>query len=85
MGKGPSDVAGDARHLERGAIMSVSSIGAGAAFAFRVATAGTTPDPSSQHVQVNAQADLLQALMGIKLPAIAAAQLSDGTGVDLYM
>lgn len=64
--------------------MPVSSIGAGAAFAFRMATGGT-PDPSSQHAQVSAQADLLQALMGVKLPAIAAAHLSDGTGVDLYM
>jgi hypothetical protein len=65
--------------------MSVSSVGAGAMFALRVTTGGATPDPSSQHAQVNAQADLLQALMGVKLPAIAAAHLSDGTGVDLYM
>jgi hypothetical protein len=64
--------------------MSVSSIGAGAAFAFRMAIGGP-PDPSAQHAQVNAQGDLLQALMGIKLPAVAAANLSDGTGVDLYM
>jgi hypothetical protein len=65
--------------------MSVSSISAGATFAFRVATGGITPDPASQQAQVNGQADLLSALMGVKLPAIAAAHLSDGTGVDLYM
>jgi hypothetical protein len=61
--------------------MSVSSISAGALFAFRAAT-GT---PSAQQGQVNTQADLLQALLGARLPAIAAAHLSDGTGVDLYI
>jgi hypothetical protein len=65
--------------------MSISVLGAGAAFAFRVATGGGAPDPRTQKAQVNAQADLLQALMGSKLPAVAAAQLSDGTGVDLYI
>jgi hypothetical protein len=66
--------------------MSVSSISAGATFAFRVATGGgVPPDPASQQAQVNGQADLLTALMGMKHPAIVAAHLSDGTGVDLYM
>ncbi|MEU7904940.1 hypothetical protein [Actinoplanes sp. NPDC049118] len=65
--------------------MSVSSVGAGAMFAFRAATGAGTPSPSAQQAEVNAQADLLQALMGLRLPAIAAARLSDGTGVDLYM
>jgi hypothetical protein len=65
--------------------MSVGVIGAGAALALRVATAGAAPDPVSQQAQVNAQADLLQALRGGKLPAVAAAHLADGTGVDLYL
>jgi hypothetical protein len=65
--------------------MSVGSIGAGAAIAFQVATAGSgPPDPAARQAQVNAQADLLQALRGVTLPAIAAAHLSDGKGVDLY-
>jgi hypothetical protein len=61
--------------------MSVSSISAGALFAFRAAT----DTPSAQQGQGNTQADLLRALIGARLPAIAAAQLSDGTGVDLYI
>lgn len=65
--------------------MSVGSINAGAMFAFRAATGVGTPSPAAQQGQVNAQADLLQALMGARLPAIAAAHLSDGAGVDLYM
>jgi hypothetical protein len=65
--------------------MSVSSVGAGAMFALRAAIGAGTLSPSAQQGQVNAQADLLQALMGSRLPAIAAAHLSDGVGVDLYM
>jgi len=65
--------------------MSVSSIGAGAMFAFKAAIGAGSPSPSAQQEQVNAQADLLQALMSVRMPAIAAAHLSDGTGVDLYM
>jgi hypothetical protein len=64
--------------------MSVGSIGAGAMFALRVATGAGSPSSSGQG-QVNAQADLLTALMSARLPAIAAAHLSDGVGVDLYM
>jgi hypothetical protein len=62
--------------------MSVSSVGAGAMFALRVAMGAGTP--SAQQGQVNSQADLLQSLMASRLPAIAAAHLSSG-GVDLYM
>jgi hypothetical protein len=58
--------------------MSVSSVGAGAMFALRVATGAGTP--SAQQ----GQADLLQSLMASRLPAIAAAHMSGG-GVDLYM
>jgi hypothetical protein len=65
--------------------MSVGSIGAGAAFAFRVATAGSAPDPATQRAQVNAQADLLSALRGVNQGAVAAARLTDGAGIDLYM
>jgi hypothetical protein len=65
--------------------MSVSSVGAGAMFAFKAAIGAGSPSPSAQQDQVNAQADLLQALMGLRMPAIAAAHLSDGAGVDLYM
>jgi hypothetical protein len=65
--------------------MSVGSISAGAVFAFKAATGTGTPSPQAQQEQVNAQADLLQLLMGARMPAIAAAHLSDGAGVDLYM
>jgi hypothetical protein len=65
--------------------MSVRSVGAGAMFALRAAMGRGTPDPASQHTEVNAQADLLQSLMGADKPAIAAAHLADGVGVDLYM
>jgi hypothetical protein len=65
--------------------MSVSAVGAGAMFAFKAAIGAGSPSPAAQQDQVNAQADLLQALMGMRMPAIAAAHLSDGAGVDLYM
>jgi hypothetical protein len=65
--------------------MSVSSVGAGAMFALRVATGAGAPSPSAQQGRVDTQADLLQTLMGARSPAITAAHLSDGTGVDLYM
>jgi hypothetical protein len=65
--------------------MAVSAIGAGAMFAFRAATGVGIASPSERQTQVNMQADLLQALMGARLPAMAAAHLSDGLGVDLYM
>nr|BFE73776.1 hypothetical protein GCM10020092_070770 [Actinoplanes digitatis] len=54
-------------------------------FAFRAATGAGTPSPEARQGEVNAQADLLQALMGLRMPAIAAARLSDGTGIDLYL
>ncbi|MET8152878.1 hypothetical protein ACIBSW_19810 [Actinoplanes sp. NPDC049668] len=65
--------------------MSVGSVGAGAMFALRTAIGAGTPSPEARQGQVNAQADLLQALMGLRMPAIAAARLSDGAGVDLYL
>jgi hypothetical protein len=65
--------------------MSVGSIGAGAAFAFRVATVGSVPDPDTQRAQVNAQADLLSALRGVNRGSVAAARVTDGAGVDIYM
>ena len=63
--------------------MSIGSIGSGAAFV--VAASGAPPDPAAQKAQVNAQANLLQALRGVELPAQAAARMSDGQGVDLYV
>lgn len=48
---------------------------------------GTSPDPQAQQAQVNAQADLLQAMRsgdGLALKMVAA-RVSDGKGVDLYM
>ncbi|MFI5934407.1 hypothetical protein [Actinoplanes sp. NPDC051494] len=64
---------------------AISSVGAGAMFAFRVATGAATPSAPAEQTQVSAQADLLQQLMGSRLPAVAAAQLSNSTGVDLYL
>jgi len=51
-----------------------------------LAAPGRTPDPEAQQAQVNAQADLLQALRGVDLPVkMVAARLSDNQGVDLYL
>lgn len=67
--------------------MSVTAIGSGAALPLRiVTTAGQMPDPQAQQAQVNAQADLLQAMRGVDLPTkMVLARLSDNQGVDLYM
>jgi hypothetical protein len=65
--------------------MSISSVGAGAMFALRAATGAGSPSSSAQPGRVNTQADLVQAMMNTRLPAVTAAHLSDGTGVDLYM
>ena len=52
---------------------------------FAVAAAGQAPDPECQKAQVNAQADLLQAVRGIDLQGIASAKIADGGGIDIYV
>jgi hypothetical protein len=67
--------------------MSVGSVGSNAALAMSaVTTIGKTPDPATRQAQVNAQADLLQAVRSVDLPMkMVAARVSDNQGVDLYM
>lgn len=66
--------------------MSVSPAGSSAALALATATAGQVPDPQARQAQVNAQADLLQAMRGVELPTtMVLARLSDGQGIDLYL
>jgi hypothetical protein len=66
--------------------MSISAIGSGTALSIGiVAAAGQRPEPEALQAQVNAQADLLQALRTADLPARAVAAVSDGQGVDLYL
>lgn len=73
---GPSDRTG----------MAVTMTGFGGALPFRTPTAGQTQSPESKQAQVNAQADMLQAMRGVELPMkMVAAKLQDGQGVDLYM
>ncbi|RZU54342.1 hypothetical protein EV385_6293 [Krasilnikovia cinnamomea] len=63
--------------------MSVGAIGS---TPFAVIAAGQQQDPYSQQAQVNAQADLLNALVSSDLPMkLVVANLSDGRGVDLYL
>ncbi len=63
--------------------MSVSAIGS---VSFSVLAPGQMQDPQSRQAQVNAQADLLQALVSTDLPMkMVQSTLSDGRGVDLYM
>ncbi|GAB1640503.1 hypothetical protein [Krasilnikovia sp. MM14-A1259] len=64
--------------------MSVGAIGS---TPFAVVAAGQQRDPYQQQAQVNAQADLLQAVLSTNnLPMrMVQATLSDGQGVDLYM
>jgi hypothetical protein len=65
--------------------MSVTPVGSSAALALSVAAApGQPPDPQARRAQVNAQADLLQAMRGVDLPAKMVAALGDGQGIDLY-
>ena len=67
--------------------MSINPIGSAAAQPLGLVTgAGRTPDPQAQKAQVNAQADLLQALRGVDLPVkMVNTVLSDNKGVDLYL
>jgi hypothetical protein len=67
-----------------GGNVSVNSIGPNtAALAL---TLVTTPDPQTRQAQVNAQADLLQAVRGVDLPTkMALAKLSDNKGIDIYL
>jgi hypothetical protein len=52
---------------------------------FAVAAAGQAPDPEARKAQVNAQADLLQAVRGINLAGVASAKIADGGGIDIYL
>ncbi|GAA2629195.1 hypothetical protein GCM10010399_71150 [Dactylosporangium fulvum] len=63
--------------------MSVGSIGSSVTWS--VPAAGAPVDPGTRRAQVNAQADTLSALLGTKHNLQVAANVSDGTGVDLYM
>jgi hypothetical protein len=67
--------------------MSISSVGgASSAVSWTVPAAGVqAADPEVQREQVAAQADMLQALMGVKHTGAVAARVSDGTGVDVYL
>ncbi|HEU5107958.1 MAG TPA: hypothetical protein VFT95_05320 [Micromonosporaceae bacterium] len=66
--------------------MSVSPLGSSAALALgALAAPGQPPDPAARQAQVNAQADLLQAMRGVELPTKMVAALSDGRGIDLYV
>jgi hypothetical protein len=67
----------------QGVIMSVGSIGS---VPFSLIVPGTVQDPQARQAQVNAQADLLQAMVSSDLPAkLVQCTLNDGKGVDLYM
>ncbi|GIJ43888.1 hypothetical protein Val02_07740 [Virgisporangium aliadipatigenens] len=63
--------------------MSVSSI-SGNALGL-VAAAGRTPDPAARQAQVNAQADLLQAIRQVDLPTKVVNLINDKKGIDLYL
>lgn len=66
--------------------MSISAIGSGTAMSLGVvAAAGQRPDAEVQRAQVNAQANLLQAVRNADLPAKAVSTMTDGQGVDLYI
>jgi hypothetical protein len=67
--------------------MAISPVGSDTAQIFAaVAAAGRVPDPQAQQAQVNAQADLLQAMNSTDLPLkMVAARVSDGKGVDVYL
>ncbi|MBN1172452.1 MAG: hypothetical protein JXA67_09785, partial [Micromonosporaceae bacterium] len=72
---------------EGGGPVSISPVGSGVALTMGVvAGAGKIPDPQAQQAQVNAQADLLQAMQSAELPMeMVLSRLSDNQGVDLYM
>ena len=66
--------------------MSISPIDAGTVLSMGIAAAGRPPSPQQQKAQVDAQADLMQAVQNVDLPLkMVLARLSDGRGVDLYM
>jgi hypothetical protein len=65
--------------------MSINAIGSGTALSIGVVAAGQRLDPETQRAQVNAQADLLQAVRTADLPAKALSAVTDGQGVDLYL
>ncbi|GGK21910.1 hypothetical protein GCM10010124_13010 [Pilimelia terevasa] len=58
--------------------MSVSATGANGAAAFDIGRAGQAPDPQARQAQVNAQADLLQALRGAAQGSVVFSHLSGG-------
>ncbi|MCU7726135.1 hypothetical protein ODJ79_20610 [Actinoplanes sp. KI2] len=67
--------------------MSVGPVGS---VPFSVVAPGTSPDPQARQAQVDAQADLLQALASPDLPMKMircgiSLSLGDGQNVDLYM
>ena len=56
-----------------------------AAAPFSVQAAGQAPDPAARQEQVNATADLLQAVRGVNLPGVASAAISREGGIDIYL
>ena len=56
-----------------------------AAAPFSVQAAGQAPDPVARQEQVNATADLLQAVRHVDLPGIAAAKISRDGGIDIFL
>ena len=68
--------------------MSISSVGAAAtnAVSWTVPAAGVqAADPQAQREQASAQADMLNAVMGIKHADKVVAKVSDGKGIDVYL
>ncbi|WP_189169573.1 hypothetical protein [Pilimelia anulata] len=61
--------------------MSVGGIGGGA---FSVVHAGQTVDPAARQAQVNAQADLLQALRGVAHGGTVLSGVTASGGFDTY-
>jgi hypothetical protein len=62
------------------------SVGPIASVPFSVVAPGLLPDPQARQAQVNAQADLLQAMVSSDLPMkLVQCSLGDGKGVDLYL
>jgi hypothetical protein len=65
-----------------GAGMNIGSISPGA---WTQAARSIVVDPSAQQAQASEQADLLKGLLGIRHAQMAASNVSDGKGVDIYM
>jgi hypothetical protein len=70
--------------------MSISGISSSAALPFAIAATGQAPNPQLQQAQVNAQADLLQAMRGVDLSFKLAVnqlttRLSAQQGLDAYL